>query len=558
MAEMSPGTDRFPHRTLIFIAVAAALLRLLWITYNGSVIENEGAEYARIADNLRAGRGYVGMLGGRQTLFPPLYPFLIAAVSALGLTSEWAGRLISFAAGIALLWPIFGVARMLSDTRAGILAAILVAVHGLTIALAGAAYSESLYLFATYCALYFSLRLLEQPTCTLGAAAGASFGLAYLTRPEAIIGPLVLAACVLAGALARREPTAPAVRATLVTAPAVRALLVAVLVSVSIAAPYVAWLSINSGYLRWEGKSLTNAIIAQRMIEGESYLQASRGLTAAAEPRGVYMFPDQFSFRSTAAQSTGALVAGMVSGLLARGVGVARDLLRQWTLGAYPLFLLAAIGWISSAARLRRPTAILFITLMLAASLGALLTMQHRWERHLYPFALLCLPLAAIGLSTSARVLREVGRRLQLTAGALGIAEYGAIATVLSLLALKTVAAIIPDGEFAQARAAPLKEVGLWLREQRANATVMDLSMVPAYYAAATVEYLPWAEAGVALKYIHSHPADYIVLRSQSQWQAPYMSTWLAGGIPDPCASPVKTFLEHGDGRIVVYSWTCG
>lgn len=60
------SSSAFPHKTLLWIAAAALLIRLGWIHHHGFIIESEGAEYARLAENLVAGKGYVGMLGGRQ------------------------------------------------------------------------------------------------------------------------------------------------------------------------------------------------------------------------------------------------------------------------------------------------------------------------------------------------------------------------------------------------------------------------------------------------------------------------------------------------------------
>jgi hypothetical protein len=42
----------------VLLAVA---IRVAWAFEHGLAIEQEGAEYARIAENLLAGRGYVGM-----------------------------------------------------------------------------------------------------------------------------------------------------------------------------------------------------------------------------------------------------------------------------------------------------------------------------------------------------------------------------------------------------------------------------------------------------------------------------------------------------------------
>ena len=62
-------------------------LRVGWMLYNSQSMENEGAEYARIAQNLLQKQQYNGILGGPESIFPPLYPLLIAATSFSGIAA---------------------------------------------------------------------------------------------------------------------------------------------------------------------------------------------------------------------------------------------------------------------------------------------------------------------------------------------------------------------------------------------------------------------------------------------------------------------------------------
>ena len=83
------------------IRVVAALT--LW---RPGAIGGEGAEYARIAENLRNGLGYVGIATpGPELLFPPLFPMLIAIGSMVTGDYEWAGRLIAIIFGVACPCP---------------------------------------------------------------------------------------------------------------------------------------------------------------------------------------------------------------------------------------------------------------------------------------------------------------------------------------------------------------------------------------------------------------------------------------------------------------------
>src|SRR5215469_17321516 len=90
-----------------------------WHHWRTGAIESEGAEYARIAANLRTGHGYVGIsTPGTQLVFPPLFPSLIAAASLVTHSDyELAGRLVAFLFGALLPLPVFGVALRLFDRR---------------------------------------------------------------------------------------------------------------------------------------------------------------------------------------------------------------------------------------------------------------------------------------------------------------------------------------------------------------------------------------------------------------------------------------------------------
>ena len=57
--------DRWRIQLALVLTIALAC-RVAWWVAHVSIIENEGTEYARIAENLVAGRGYIDLLGGRN------------------------------------------------------------------------------------------------------------------------------------------------------------------------------------------------------------------------------------------------------------------------------------------------------------------------------------------------------------------------------------------------------------------------------------------------------------------------------------------------------------
>jgi hypothetical protein len=82
-------------------------------------IDLEGAESARIAQDLLWGNGYVGITEeGTQLFFPPLFPFAIAGVSLLTEDAEIAGqRIISVTTGaLVVVLTYFIATKMYVDT----------------------------------------------------------------------------------------------------------------------------------------------------------------------------------------------------------------------------------------------------------------------------------------------------------------------------------------------------------------------------------------------------------------------------------------------------------
>src|SRR4030095_12541762 len=105
-----------PAVPLMIILAVSLIVRIALMTSSSLIIENEGGEYAAIAENLLAGEGDVGLgsTGKPQLLFPPLYPFSIALTSLLtSLNTELAARLVSLTMGLGLAFVLFKIGTLL-------------------------------------------------------------------------------------------------------------------------------------------------------------------------------------------------------------------------------------------------------------------------------------------------------------------------------------------------------------------------------------------------------------------------------------------------------------
>lgn len=175
--------------------VAAAALRAYWAVHHGAVLEGNGCEYARIAENLSRHWAYVGLFEGPELMFPPFYPVLLALGSFMVGSVDQAARLIPVIAGVLLVPAAFMLGRVLYGPRVGLIFAALVALHPLLVDLSSTAYSEGVYLPLMLGGLYWGLRGLKSGQRRPTVLCGVAFGLACVTRPEAFFYPLIHSPC---------------------------------------------------------------------------------------------------------------------------------------------------------------------------------------------------------------------------------------------------------------------------------------------------------------------------------------------------------------------------
>jgi len=175
----------FPsERVCLLIALATGALLRLPILLNAPAIELDGIGYATMADDFTRG------LFGRalSSVFPPVYPLSVALLHLAIPDVELAGRLVSFAFGILLIYVSFLFAkRLLRDDARALWAAILLALQPYLIRYSGQVLSESLatFLFATTVFTFY----IGWQDGRRGyiAASGLCLTLTYLTRPEYVV-----------------------------------------------------------------------------------------------------------------------------------------------------------------------------------------------------------------------------------------------------------------------------------------------------------------------------------------------------------------------------------
>jgi 4-amino-4-deoxy-L-arabinose transferase-like glycosyltransferase len=168
--------------------LACALGLFAWSRFRfvGSDGGIDGVAMARTGQNFFSGKGFTSR-GRPELVHSPLFPILIGLGWRATGDLELSGQMVSVLLNALTVIPVFFLARAMFCFRTAFLAALFTAVCPLSLYTATEIRVEALYTFLlalTALALY---RFALSPRPRQGLFSGAAVGLAYLTRPEAVI-----------------------------------------------------------------------------------------------------------------------------------------------------------------------------------------------------------------------------------------------------------------------------------------------------------------------------------------------------------------------------------
>lgn len=532
---------------IVFASFAVRIAALIF--WGTGAIDSEGTEYARIAQNLRNGTGYVGMTSpGRELVFPPLYPLLIDVASFFTREFDWAGRLVSLVLGSLLPLPVFGIASRLYNRRTGFVAAMLTVFCPLFINLSFAVKSEGTYITLLLSAVYIVLCAVDRPSVRIYCLVGVFFGLAYLTRQEAVAPLLIaviLAMCYSEGSFASRSKLA-------VAAIAVFALL---------ALPEVVYLYRSTGKIQLETKSSifyaeqVRTAIGRENKEADPEEWAQHSIDANLERTGTSNRPEADVVRGT--RITFRHLARILKTGMRKNIPILFEELSAGWLGAPFLPALALLG------ALRRPwkrslvSKHLYVMLVPLTAITATFTFTWTVPRYyfvLVPFLLIWAAngLVGVGLWTKASV-DAAGWHWISPVITKGIVP-GLVGLVVILYPIKAVRSL---WEFKQDSPATqdIKQLGLWIgKQQNRQVLIMDRSTPLAFHANAQWVAFPYCDGDLALRFLDVAKVDYVILRGDEKY-APYYQDWLTNGIPDRRAERVSVTSTWDGSEITVFRW---
>ena len=539
---MRPNTRWFYERPLQ-LALLALILRIGALLLQGhDTINWDGANFARTAENVHKGLGYVGMRGTTNLEHEPLYPLLIAAVLPLYANAENIGIAISLLAGALFVVPLYLIARLIYDERVALIAAVLAAVHPFLIKLSVQVLTEPLYYALAAGGIYALLAFVQRQSNKHALVCGALFGLAYLTRSEGFLFMVVAVAVVLVAQIVRYHSTTAALRP----------LLFMIVPFAVCAIPYVAFFYVHTGQLRIENKTAENYAIGIRLQAGMSYVEAADGLGPGLREDGPELGGAYYATHQHAPEpSLGARLQFAVRAARShvRDIG---HYLSSVQFGSPLLLVMAIIGLFASPWTAKRLSCESILIAYALANYAALSNVQHFWDRYAAGF----IPYIVLW---GAKGFDEFMRWATLTAAALDVdlqkrrrpfAAAGALLLLLVfLLSVRTMRAEAISPELP-------KEAAAWIeRVAPGPKLIMDVSNVVAYYAQGTWNALPYSSASQALAYVHLKKPDFVVLDARRRPDRPYLGAWLDRGIPDPAARLVHTAGSDPNTRILVYRW---
>ena len=563
---------------LAILVVASFAVRVTaWVHWQTGAIESEGAEYSRLAENLRNGVGYVGLVTlGAQLNFNPLFPLLIAGTSFVTHNNyELAGRLVALIMGTLLPLPMFGIGSRLFNRRVGFIAAMLALLHPLLIHLSFTVFSEGPYATLLLSAIYLVVRALHESSIKNWLLVGAAFGFTWLLRAEASAAFAIAVLFALTATPGNWKAKCQRAVAAMV-------------VFLALASPEVVFIYKSTGKIRLEAKSTIFFYTGKRILAAEK----NPGVDYVS-PGGHHEVPssgpnfesgqrweDKWAFYGVDSHLNGmgfplrrhaelvqetrikltdfALL--VEKGVRRNGPALFQRLSSDW-LGAPLLPALALLGALRRPWRGPQVLGRLFV--LLVAIAPVLATFSALWNEQRYYFVFV--PLLSLWASNG---LFEIGLWVKASSAAAGwkvlerpvVSQYivpGLIGLAMIVSPISGVRRVYVFGESAPPTRVD-KEVGWWIgRQQNHPVRIMDLSIPLAFHAGSQFTYFPYCSGDLALQYLDAAQVDYVVLRRGEKFTQ-YYQDWLTQGIPDQRAELLQVSSVVGADKFVLFRWHRG
>lgn len=166
------------------------LFQFLFWGFSAPVVD-DGRDYHRLAVNLVETGSFFGKTGITARR-PPLYPFFIASLYAIGGCNPNIVRLVQIMLSSLLVVFIYLFCTQLYGHVAGFLAALFSVFYPVFIFLPSRLLTENVFVFLVFCSVWYLISHARKSLLHYSIG-GALLGLAILTRPALLLSPPFLA-----------------------------------------------------------------------------------------------------------------------------------------------------------------------------------------------------------------------------------------------------------------------------------------------------------------------------------------------------------------------------
>jgi 4-amino-4-deoxy-L-arabinose transferase-like glycosyltransferase len=499
------------------LAVLGCVLRIALIPYGG-FITSDGVFYATLARNLLAG----DLQHGISTYWSPLYPLLITVFAGVFRDPAFAGRLVSALAGGMLVVPVYFLARKFSRRRlTALIAALFIIFEPTLIYYSLRVLTESLYTLLLIGGILVGWVALERGSARYFFLTGLLFGLAYLTRPEALGYVLLSTLIVVVVGFARKAGSWWTLsRASLIVLGALLA-----------AAPYIYYLRQETG--RWTltekfAANMRGGSVGGRKLLPNGQMTMADILWAGSrpEPVGSDASTPGSAGRQDRQPQTPSLFRRLASDAKRTITGLYEEYVMINAI-VPPLFLiLIGLGLFANAWNIRQIRLGLYVgSFIFATFLGYALTYHN--ERYLVPLIPLALCWAANGAVVAGRrVYNTLAHRAPGVLSTI-IGRGQAIAAVILIVVLsQSVTTLLR----MRKDRGPQRAAAEWIKAQGLDSPlIMATGPWPAFYAGGRHLYIPNEELTVVLDYAKRKKVDFMVLEARWLETTPSLAPLLDG-----------------------------
>ncbi len=490
---------------LAALAIWTALIRLLALLQPQRIVWGDEPFYLWLGRNWLSGQGY-SFTGYPDVHHTPMYPLLSGLFYLLTRDLELASDICYVLFGVLLVAPIYLLAKEMYSRQAGYASVALLAMYPAvaTAPLFWGTLTEPPYYFFVYSGLLATLLAMRRERGWLYLLAGICFGLAYLTRPEAIayvaVGGGVLA---LVRLFERR----------LFTRETLRALLLYAIGFLLLFGPYAFYVFQQTGSWMVSEKAGVTFVTCIGLSEGDTraFDQATWGLDSTGHE--VFFFSRE-SYHVSMIDVIRAYPYEFVQ-LLLRNIRRFVGSLLSTRLFSYYLLPLMGLAFFESAWDKRRLKGeLLLLASLVPVGVFLLFFIQDRYIATLLPTLVIWLGLGTyeLGVWLKGTVKHLLAHRR--SPSPWGSAVLTAIPTLILIVFLALLQPrIISQYTSIDSFRPEHKTIGLWLKDQVSGDTVV-MSRYPAiaFYANARWEPTPNAEYDELLEYAWHVGADYWVL----------------------------------------------